>query len=97
MDISVYFTPCLPKSVDGNRVLLKLKDWWAPETVWMFLKTRKIFVPTRIGIPDYPASGVGAILTMLSQLSSAHIRIQSWDHAASSYTQVRRKRGTAPL
>jgi len=80
--------------VDGNHVLLKLKVWWAPETVWMFLKARKIFVPTRIGIP---ASGIGAILTMLSQLFSAHIRIKSQDHATSSYTQVRRKRGTAPL
>ena len=39
--------------------------------VW---KKRKIFVPTRIGILDYPVGGIGAILTMLSQPGDFHPR-----------------------
>jgi hypothetical protein len=40
----------------------------------MFLKKRKIFVPTRIGIPDYPVGGIDAILTMLAQPRDFHPR-----------------------
>ena len=37
-------------------------------------KKRKIFVPIKIGIPDYPVGGIGAILTMLSQPGDFHPR-----------------------
>jgi len=39
--------------------------------VW---KKRKIFVPTRIGILDYPVGRIGAILTTLSQPGDFHPR-----------------------
>jgi hypothetical protein len=66
------YSSTLTSDLDGTQILLKWKAWWGPRGDLNILKKRKIFVPTRIRIPDYPAGGIGAILTTLFQPGDFH-------------------------